>query len=424
MALLTENSPAHVIKSYLHQTKIERMLAGITQLPPEFTFRDDVRAAPGKNIVWVFLESFNDALVDGQQFPGLTPNLIKLSKEGFRLRSLIQVPGQQGSLAGMEAAECGRYTFRAVPDHYDVCIGHILHAAGYRQVFIAGYEPGFYKDLPDRLRSWRFDEIIAKAQFDQMPKYARNKGGWGYFDSALFDYSYLKLVELRRDEKPFRLVLFTSDTHDGIYDETLCGAAGQPYIGPGKDNKVIRAAHCADVLLSDFIRKISGNDKLAGTIIVLVGDHIMHERLIHISKNHDTVFGLILNGGVTQVHEGRSMHMDLAPTVLGLARVRTNARFLDGRNLLGSEPPARNIDLSSLPKEFMDEFGLAIAPKNAERGILYKHTTNDVYEYIRGRDMPFRERNGIRAYQMETKSFNWRNILVFLDAKDCAILEG
>ena len=423
MALVLDSSPAHVIRSYVRQSNIERALADVAEFPPVFTSRDDIRALPGKNIIWVFLESFNDALVDDTQFPGLTPNLARLSREGLRLGSLIQIPGQQGSFTGMEAAQCGRYTFHTVPDAYDVCMGHILHAAGYRQVFIGGYDLEFL-GLPDRLQSWRFDEIIGKPQFDQMPKYARSKGGWGYFDSVLFDYAYLKFLELQRDGKPFYMVLFTQDMHDGHFDETRCGGLEQPYVGPGKDNKIIQSVRCADVLLGDFIRRISQHSKFADTIIVLVGDHIMHERLIHIRKNHDTIFGLVLNGGIRRVHEGTSTHMDVAPTVLALADIRTNAVFLDGKDLLGSSKPARNIDLSSLPKEVLDEFGLVFAPDQAQRGIIYKHTWKDAYEYIRANDVPFQERDGIRAYSIETTSYLWRNILVLLDAKDCASLEG
>jgi hypothetical protein len=44
--------------------------------------------------------------------------------------------------------------------------------------------------------------------------------------------------------------------------------------------------------------------------------------------------------------------------------------------------------------------------------------------YLAAHDVPFRERDGIRAYHIETTSYNWRNILVFLAAKDCARLKG
>ena len=123
----------------------------------------------------------------------------------------------------------------------------------------------------------------------------------------------------------------------------------------------------------------------------------MHERLIHIRKNPDAVFGLVLNGGIRKVHEGTSTHMDVAPTVLALAGIKTNAKFLDGKDLLGNSQPARNINLASLPKEVLDEFGLLRAPDYAQRGIIYKHTSSDAYEYIRANEIPFQERDGIRG---------------------------
>ena len=252
----------------------------------------------------------------------------------------------------------------------------------------------------------------------------RNKGGWGYYDSALFDYAYLKFIQLQRGGKPFHMVLFTQDTHDGDFDTTRCGGSEQPYVGLGKDNKIVQAVRCADTLLGEFIHKISEEDRFADTILVLVGDHIMHERLIHIRKNPDAVFGLVLNGGIRKVHEGTSTHMDVAPTVLALAGIKTNAKFLDGKDLLGNSQPARNINLASLPKEVLDEFGLLRAPDYAQRGIIYKHTSSDAYEYIRANEIPFQERDGIRAYHIETLSYNWRNILVFLESKDCVTLEG
>jgi hypothetical protein len=220
------------------------------------------------------------------------------------------------------------------------------------------------------------------------------------------------------------MVLFTQDTHDGDFDVARCGSLEPPYAGPGKDNKIIQAVRCSDILLGEFIRKISEDDRFSDTIIVLVGDHTMHERLIHIRKNHDAVFGLVLNGSLKQLHKGTSTHMDVAPTVLALAGIRTNARFLDGKDLLGSSQPARNIQLSSLPKEVLDEFGLVRAPESVERGIIYKHNVRDAYEYVHANHVPFRERDGIRAHHIETTSYNWRNILVLLEAKDCATLKG
>ena len=73
-----------------------------------------------------------------------------------------------------------------------------------------------------------------------MPQYARNKGGLGYYDSALFDYAYLKFIQLQRGGKPFHMVLFTQDTHDGDFDTTRCGGSEQPYVGLGKTTKLSR----------------------------------------------------------------------------------------------------------------------------------------------------------------------------------------
>jgi hypothetical protein len=46
-----------------------------------------LRASPGRNLVFIYLESFENALTEERLFPGLTPNIAGLRKEGWTLQS-------------------------------------------------------------------------------------------------------------------------------------------------------------------------------------------------------------------------------------------------------------------------------------------------------------------------------------------------
>jgi hypothetical protein len=427
IAVVGESSPKHVLQSYLRYTKAKKIINELSVLPDSFIKYNDLTVTAGKNIVWIYVESLNKAMLDESQFPDLMPSLKTAADEGIFFELLEQMPGQQQSLDGILNTQCGRmHGFNITPD-YNICLGHILNRAGYNQVFLKG-APLTFQYFGKYFRSWNYDEVLGQNEItDAYPEYDTQKNfnkGWGYHDRIIFDLAYKKYIELSQKGEPFHLALFTLDTHEGKVDlETY--KKSPPYTGPGKDNNMVKAFRCFDILFLEFMDKISKLPAFENTIVVVVGDHIMHETLVYIKDDPLKIFGAILNTGKKMKIQEPATLMDFAPTILSLADIETNAMFLDGRDLFGNKMPARHIDFSQLSDEVKRELGMQKPPpKNNEYGVIYKHSAMDFYNFVQEDQVAFKELSGVRAYYKETQSYLYNNILVLLESKDCNSLSG
>lgn len=432
-SIVGESSPRHMMASYFANAKWRKIINDINKFPPNFVTRDNVKAVAGKNIVWIYVESLNQAFTDSLRFPELMPYLAGLAETGLSFQSLLQLPGQQGTNTGMMASQCGRFSIpqkksAPYPYPYDVCLGNILKQAGYNQVFLKGADLAF-EDFGSMLHSWEFDEVFGKLEIDAAyPQYINNKIGWGYEDSSIFDLAYQKYVELSQKEKPFHLVMLTVNAHDGTYNRDIC-SGNSPYFGPAKDNEIVQSFHCTDLNIKKFIKDISQLPAFSKTIVVIIGDHIMHNPLLQLSKDiddRDRIFGLILNAGkVRKIYEPTT-HMDFAPTVLSLAGVQTNATFLDGRDLAEGKESSRQINFATLSREEKGEFRGTREGNLKFRKVIYNQSVLDVSLYLNEQHQaPTIEKDGILVYRLETHSYNNRtNILILLKSKDCARLTG
>lgn|GEM_PF-5457681 len=425
-----ENSIFHIFESYQSQARVSSYLKKLHTPAHDWIRREQINTTQGNNILWIYLESFNNSFFDHTLFPSLMPYLSKISQSGLRLTSLSQVPGQQYSIGGISSSQCGRYELGQLETNQNVCLGHILHDAGYVQVFMQGAS-GDFENFQSTFKNWNFDSIIDKEEFDSHSEYQSKRGGWGYYDSALFDLAYVKFKALAQQEKPFYMVLFTQDTHDGDYDLDTCRKITAPYTGLGSDNHMVQAAHCADALVYHFLQKISVLPAYQNTTVVLVGDHIMHEKLVYFndSKDQDKIWGLILNSAQKGEIESHSTHADLAPTVLTAAKIKTNAQFLDGHNLITHEPALREVDFNQFPRHILIDLGFnelkrGSVSKEDEIGVIYKHHAQEIRKYVADKKMPYTEHEHVKTYFFDTKSFNWRNMMVFIESHQCELISA
>lgn len=113
-----------------------------------------VIAAPGKNVVWIYMESLERVFWNKKIFPGLTPNLDRLRQEGLDFPGFETFTGASYTMAGIFASQCGVPLFNSAFAGVDylagnnngaeafqpkiACFGDVLHSAGYDQVFLGG----------------------------------------------------------------------------------------------------------------------------------------------------------------------------------------------------------------------------------------------------------------------------------------------
>lgn len=303
--------------------------------------QDVISAAAGRNLVFIYLEGLEQIYTDNGLFPGLTPTLNTLGREGQRHTDLRQVTGSQWTMGGIVSSMCGTpllyvselggnsLLFTRFLDQA-VCLPDVLAEAGYEQVFMGGASTRF-AGKGEFLRQHAFDTVLGREELLprlEDPNYA---GSWGLFDDSLFSLAAQQYAELANRGAPFNLTLLTVDTHhpDG---EPSPGCP--PY--PEMDNSILHAVHCTDYLLGRFIDDISRHPAYTNTLVVIASDHLaMPNKAFPLFPNyHDRrLYFTVMNGTGEFLQEGSAVPMDIAPTVLQLMSVEHNARFLAGRDL-------------------------------------------------------------------------------------------
>jgi len=301
-----------------------------------------VIAAPGKNVVWIYMESLERIYWDPEMFPGLTPNLDRLRKQGLDFSGFETFSGANYTMAGLFASQCGVPLFTSAFAGLDTvagnttdastfhpkiaCFGDVLHKAGYSQVYMGGAPIVFSnKDLFFRLHA--YDEALGLQQLEAEAGGSLPESGWGIYDSVLFKLALARYQKLAADRKPFNLTLLTLDTHppDGR------PSPGCPRYAPNS-NSMLQAVHCTDYLLGNFIDALSRQPDWKNTVVVIMSDHLMmrNDAESLFPRNHHRQPALVILNAGDGVRRARMYHMDIAPTVLDAMDVRTNATFVAG----------------------------------------------------------------------------------------------
>lgn len=308
---------------------------------PHAVPRDVVRAASGKNLVIIYMESLERIYTDNQIFPGLTPNLDHWRAQGLDYTDYLTFTGADYTIAGLFASQCGAPYLPSPVRALELggnnanasgfqpelaCLGDVLHAAGYRQVFMQGANLKF-ADKGSFFHLHGFDGILGLTQIENANGNALPQQGWGLYDSDLLRLAAERFDKLAASGKPFNLDVLTVDTHP---------KHGRPSPGcpayAANRTSTLQAVHCTDFLVGRFLHAISGNPAWKNTIVVVMSDHqsMPNNAWPLYPKSYERrPLLFILNAGQGQ-RSMRFYHMDIAPTLLHLMGVRTNATFLAG----------------------------------------------------------------------------------------------
>lgn len=301
-------------------------------------------AAPGKDLVLIYLESLERIYWDPKVFPGLTPNLDRLRKDGLDFSGFQTFSGATFTIAGMFASQCGAPFFTSAFAGIDelagnttgsttfqpkiACLGDVLHRAGYTQVYMGGAPIDFSnKGLFYRLHG--YDQALGLRQLESENGDKLPESGWGLYDSALFKLALQRYEQLEAARKPFNLAMLTLDTHppDGR------PSPGCPRYAPSP-NSMLQAVHCTDYLVGKFIEALSKQPDWKNTVVLIMSDHLMLRNVaesLFPAGYHRQPALLVLNAG-QGVRPATMYHMDIAPTLLDLLGVRTNATFIAGQD--------------------------------------------------------------------------------------------
>ncbi len=296
-------------------------------------------ANPPRNLILVYLESLGQRVIDHPDYPGLMPNLARRMQSNSLLHDYFTASFI--TIEGITNSQCGTlFPFERGSDSlagYDgmaeeqACLGDVLHRAGYAQTYLGGAETSFagkgrFLSMHGYDRVFGFDEWQEKGL-------ASRPGGWGLGDPDLFEQAVIELERLRADGRPFNLTLLTIGTH-------LPGFSYEECDSYGSDEQFIEALHCTDQLLESFLARIEADGHLDDSVVVVTADHHVFpnpqmKRLFGEDAIEDRRLPLVvLDKQMPMAKAASGAGFDLAPTLLDLLGIDTNARFALGRSLL------------------------------------------------------------------------------------------
>lgn len=300
------------------------------------------RASPARNLILLYVESGGVMMKPASKYPGIAPNFEKL----IRTNSLV--PSIHASsyftMEGLVNTQCGTLLpFEGGNDamagfgnrvYQMPCLGDVLHKAGYQQIYFSGTSRNFAGAGPF-LEIHGYDRIAGQEDWARQKVY-QTPGTYGISDKELLQLSISEIKRLETSNRPYNLTIFTIGTHIPGFSYDGC----QPY-GDGHD-RYLNAVHCTDELVGNWLNELQKGDLLKNTIVVITGDHqvFANEQMKNLFGDdvHDYRLPLIVIGhDLPKPARQDGAGYDLAPTILDLLGIDTNAKFALGRSLLRND---------------------------------------------------------------------------------------
>jgi phosphoglycerol transferase len=235
-----------------------------------------VPGQPPRNLVLIYVESLEETYGNAQVFGrDLLAPLHAL--EGITFPRYVPQPGTTWTMAAIVATQCGipltvysesdMPTARTDPVFLPgaVCLGDILAAHGYRNVFLGG-APLSFAGKGRFLGDHGYQELHGDDEWLSAGAQPEERNAWGLYDDALLARARTRLDELHASGQPFNLTLLTLDTHNpsGFLSPT-CRARG------ARDFEGI--VECTSGQVAAFVQFARDRGYLRDTAIVVIGDH-------------------------------------------------------------------------------------------------------------------------------------------------------
>lgn len=233
-----------------------------------------------KNLIFIYLESFENLYLDENLFPWLSNWLNQLKKESTYFSNIKQAYWAWRTIAWMVASQCwlplitSWWWWNSMHwiDSFlswAWCMWDFLKNAWYNLNYMWGasldfaWKWNFYKTHWFNLIEWK-KELEAKLTNKN------NFTDWWLYDDNLFDLAYKKYEKLAESDEKFGLFMINMDTH---WDKWVKSEKCRNIKYNDDENSILNSYKCSDYLISDFVQKIKNNVNFKNTSIVIVSDH-------------------------------------------------------------------------------------------------------------------------------------------------------
>ncbi len=230
-----------------------------------------------KNLIYIYLESFEQNLLDQELFPWLATNLSKLKNDNISFNNVEQIPWTQWTIAWMVASQCWIPLFLSSwwnsmswIDYFlpwAECLWDFLKKSWYFLEYIWGaslefaWKGNFYK-------THSFDKIVWKNEIEEISDNNLEKNNWWIYDNVLFWLAFEEIQRLYNKKEKFAIKLLTLSTHnpDWFISKTCLE---RPF-----KTEIENAYYCSDKEIWEFVNKITSSPSFKNTIIVIASDHL------------------------------------------------------------------------------------------------------------------------------------------------------
>ena len=295
-----------------------------------------------KNIIFLYLEQFEQTYTDESLFPGLTPNLNRLKNQAVTFTNIISPKATNWTIAGMVASQCGIPLITNIEVANNMggmdkflssarCIGDILADNSYNLHYINGSNLEF----AGKGKFYKSHGFKAVEGWEELKSRLINnsyKSPWGLFDDSLYEINIDRLNNLRKDDKPYGLFTLTLDTH---HPNGYLSSSCRDKIYKEGTVSILTSIQSAYYLAASFIETIINDDSFKDTVLVVLSDHMALKNtatsILDKGERRNLFFIFSDDLSSDKISKPGSM-FDVAPTVMSLIGANTNGLGL-GRNL-------------------------------------------------------------------------------------------
>lgn len=310
----------------MNKTKVIKNIRSQSDAAPDAFFTDQYptlafHKATGtnkKNIVIILLESHGAQFVKTLGGKDLSPNIDKLSQQGWAFTNLYATGTR--SVRGIEAVISG---FPPTPARSTVKLGKsqshfftiadVLKKQGYVTQFIYGGESHF-DNMKHFFLGNGFNNIQDAPTFSN-PEYV---GSWGVSDEDLFQKADQQYTKFSKENKPFFSLVFTSSNHTPYeYPQGRITPVNTP--AATREN----AVKYADYAIGKFFENAKKSTYWRNTIFLVIADHderTYGNQIVPVARFH---IPAIINGGGIQprMDDRLASQIDMPATLLSLAGI-------------------------------------------------------------------------------------------------------
>lgn len=315
--------------------------------------------ADPKNLVFIFLESIEDAMADDQLFEqNMLEPLQRVTEDWQTIPDYQMFSGGGWTMAGLVGTSCAVPLRGAGVGENDinsneigsgadefmpgaVCLGDVLKAEGYQNVFLGGADAAF-ASKGKFLSSHGYDEVRDLSTWVTAGE--TEFSDWGLSDRRLMDHAKEEVVRLHESGQPFNLTMLTLDSHEPthLYD----------YCVQTTEDALESAIRCSMEQVAGFIQFMDELGYLDDTVVVLSGDHpkMVGEAFVSLGAlstvEDRSIFNRIWSpDGVPETRAGADQLSMLATTLDVLGVGRKDHRAGVGVSALVTSAPGSVLDL-------------------------------------------------------------------------------